>query len=216
MYILQSIFELPIVCLALRSCAEAKAKEAKNKLFVCPSGCGLVAVESTSVKLGHVNCNSCKRHFCVECYGSPHFPLSCQQYVVWTQKCDLQSQRPTVDQQYWSICSEASKRRTEVSKNVKEALKRAGYKQERQFMDMRTAVLQMVENGYAYLYLTRNDRPQNWQTVKSNLNFMYKEMNIFENSLLNNAQSADKISDNIQKVRVTIRKMINELHPKTQ
>lgn len=140
---------------------------------------------------------------------------------MWTRKRDLQSQKSSNDdgkneitQQFWSVCDEARKRRTDaqqIRKLTKDVLKRLGYKLERQFLELRKAILQLVENGYAWLYMNRGNRPQNWQSVKTNLSLLYKKLNQLESSLLNNASGADNTKESIQKVRVTLNKTVAEI-----
>lgn len=211
--------------MTIHSCAESKAQKLGQQLFSCTNGCGIGVLETPNNKLGQVQCNACKNHFCIDCHRHPHWPLTCAQNKVWSRKRDLQSKKLQEDgnedsskneisQQFWSVCNEARKRRieTQTSRKVtKEVLKRVGYKCERQFSELRKACLQVVENGYAWLYLSRNNRPSNWVSVKTQLTLLYKMLNNFETTLTTRSSEADKVDDNMQKLRITLRKTISEI-----
>jgi hypothetical protein len=84
--------------------------------------------------------------------------LNCVQNEAWTRKRELQSQKLSDDedstkneisQQFWSVCNEARKQRTDLQaarKVGKDVLKRVGYKLERQFSEMRKAVINVIHN----------------------------------------------------------------------
>jgi hypothetical protein len=138
--------------MTLQSCAEINAKKLNQQLFSCSAGCGLAVLDPSSNKLGQIQCGACKNHFCFNCHNKPHWPLSCAQNEIWTRKCELQNQKlgedddatkNEISQQFWSVCNDARKRRTDlqVARKVgKDVLKRVGYKLERQFSELRKAV----------------------------------------------------------------------------
>lgn len=138
--------------MTLQSCAESKAKKLSQQMFNCPAGCGLAVLDSSNNKTGQIQCGACKNHFCFNCHNEPHWPLNCEQNQTWSRKRELQNQKlcdeedPSkneINQQFWSVCDEARKRRTDVQvahKVGKDVLKRVGYKLERQFSEMRKAV----------------------------------------------------------------------------
>jgi hypothetical protein len=75
-------------------------------------------------------------------------------------------------------------------------------------MDLRRTCLQLIENTYAWLYLTQKGagRPANWSAVKGTLSLLHNELKVLENP-----QDTNRFPETLQRTRAMLRKTLHEI-----
>ncbi|CAD5232081.1 unnamed protein product [Bursaphelenchus xylophilus] len=224
MSLLPSVFPIPLIYLALRGRAEYMAKKHDLRMFECPTGCGTALIKR-EIPYNQVECGRCYNHWCPECLTAPHWPMTCSQAKQWREKCLIQADKGEeaeqnhIQIQYYEMVIDCQKRRfgTENWKLLaKELRKKVGYKLERQFVDIMKTTLQMVENGFAWLYMTKGpNRPASWPKVKVALMALYSEFNRVENCVIKSPQCENEaqVAAELHALRGLIRKGLQEYNP---
>uniref|UniRef100_A0A0N4ZSM7 RING-type domain-containing protein n=1 Tax=Parastrongyloides trichosuri TaxID=131310 RepID=A0A0N4ZSM7_PARTI len=216
------IFPLPLVSFYI-NLQYVKQMEIEGIPITNCKRCKAVANINTINEYNNVNCQRCGIHWCVSCSEAPHFPLSCKQNVEWKEKFTRQSENMknvnlnpidsnnVISQKFFITAKEARDLRFNRQQSAK--VDRAWRKirtesSDKTFLQFRKTLLHLVEYGYAWLYMNRNSKPENYNKIKSILSGFLTELNNVETAILNNGKG--NWEQLVQKIKQNVDKILNE------
>ncbi|CAD5224288.1 unnamed protein product [Bursaphelenchus okinawaensis] len=217
--LLSSVFCIPIVSHLLEAKGKECALNCQRNAFQCPIGCPISFGELDPAHQ-QVQCGSCYSHWCSSCEREPHWPMNCRENQDFQKKFNAQkeqgeeSRNSQIQMRYYHMVNDCREARTnnEWKLAAKELRKKVGYKLERQYHEHRKTSLQLVENGYGYLYMSKSNKCDTWYEVKNALNAIYAEYSRVENTVLKAPKlTAAQVAAEIHGLRGLVRKGIQEL-----
>uniref|UniRef100_A0AAF5CQS0 RING-type domain-containing protein n=1 Tax=Strongyloides stercoralis TaxID=6248 RepID=A0AAF5CQS0_STRER len=216
------IFPLPLVSFYI-NLQYVKQMEIEGINITNCKKCKAVANIDSINEYNNVNCQKCGIHWCILCNEAPHFPLTCKQNVEWREKFNKQSEsmknitmnnvenNNIISQKFFITAKEAHDLRFNRQQSAK--IDRAWKKlrteySDKTFLQSRKTLLHLVEYGYAWLYMNRNNKPDNYMKIKSILSGFLIELNNVDEAILNNGKG--NWEQTIQKIKQNIDKILNE------
>uniref|UniRef100_A0A0N5BN46 RING-type domain-containing protein n=1 Tax=Strongyloides papillosus TaxID=174720 RepID=A0A0N5BN46_STREA len=216
------IFPLPLVSFYI-NLQYVKQMEIEGVNITNCKKCKAVANIESINEYNNVNCQKCGIHWCVLCNEAPHFPLTCKQNTEWREKFNRQSENMkdininvidnnnVISQKFFITAKEAHDLRfnRQQSARVDRAWKKLrSENSDKTFLQSRKTLLHLVEYGYAWLYMNRNNKPENYNKIKNILSGFLIELNCVDESILNNGKG--NWEQLIQKIKQNIDKILNE------
>uniref|UniRef100_A0AAF5DSA7 RING-type domain-containing protein n=1 Tax=Strongyloides stercoralis TaxID=6248 RepID=A0AAF5DSA7_STRER len=166
-------------------------------------------------------CRYCKIEFCVFCKKTPHFSYDCDEFIKFKERC---------------IKGEVNKNdKNEFENNKHVSLKffvkiydvhclRFNFPQfdtlsriwnkiriqdsDETYLQLRKTLLYLIEYGYAWLYLNKNNKPENYTRIKNILSGSFSYYKIVDGAIVN--MFNENIENKLQKIRQNINVILNE------
>uniref|UniRef100_A0A0K0FCN3 RING-type domain-containing protein n=1 Tax=Strongyloides venezuelensis TaxID=75913 RepID=A0A0K0FCN3_STRVS len=147
-----------------------------------------------------INCQKCNVYWCFLCNKPPHFPLTCEQNVEWKFKFNMKDESVRKTEIYdnnkyelrklLGITKEAHDIRFDNQKlsTIRRSWKIIDFDNSYRetFLKHRKTLLYLIEYGFAWIYINRNDKHNRYDEIKATLMRSFIKLKDLDDAIIEN------------------------------